>query len=145
MITINNQINIIGNLGLDPKERGKIKDGHPVVCFAIAQSVSSINPITRERVEREAQWFRVSCFSSLATRAISNLKKGDLVLVTGELKSNSYTTKKGEPRTCYEILASDVLKVERLRLPNQKVSTLQQDKIVSGPSTDDWTGEVSSS
>lgn len=145
MMTINNQISVIGNLGLEPEERGKTKEGHPVVCFAIAQSMSSINPVTRERVEREAQWFRVSCFSSLAIRAISNLKKGDLVLVTGELKSNTYTTQKGETRAGYEILAGDVLKVQRLRLPNQKVSTPQIDEAVSGPNFDDWTPEVTSS
>lgn len=145
MMTINNQINVIGNLGLEPEERGKTKDGHPVVCFAIAQSMSSINPVTRERIEREAQWFRVSCFSSLATRALSNLKKGDLILVTGELKSNSYTTQKGETRAGYEILASDVLKVQRLRLPNHKTTSSHEEEAVSGPNFDDWTGEVSQS
>ncbi len=142
MITINNQINVIGNVGLDPEQRGKTKDGFPVICFAIAQSMSGFDHETGEKIQKDPQWFRVSCFSKLASRAQINLKKGDLVLVTGELKARSYKTEKGEKKAGFEIIASDVLKVQRLRGTTLPTSTTHLDEVVSGPSTDDWNEEV---
>ena len=142
MITINNQINMIGNIGVDPEQRGKTKDGNPVICFAIAQSMNGIDPQTGEKIQKDPQWFRVSCFSNLATRAQLNLKKGDLVLVTGELKAKSYTTEKGEKRSGFEVIASDILKVQRLRGKNPPINKTEVDEAVSGPSFEDWNEEV---
>jgi single stranded DNA-binding protein len=142
MITINNQINVIGNVGLDPEQRGKTKDGSPVICFAIAQSLSTFDHETGEKTLKDAQWFRVCCFSNLANRAQLNLKKGDLVLVTGELKSRSYKTEKGEKKVGFEIIASDVLKVQRLRGKNNLATAPQAEEAIAGPSFEDWNEEV---
>lgn len=142
MITINNQINLIGNLGVDPEQRGKTKDGFPVICFAIAQSMSGFDHETGEKIQKDPQWFRVSCFSKLANRAQLNLKKGDLVLVTGELKARSFKTEKGEKKAGFEIIASDVLKVQRLRGTTLPASPPLVDEAASGPSFEDWNEEV---
>ena len=142
MITINNQINVIGNIGVDPEKRGKTKDGIPVINFAIAQSMSGIDPVTGEKIQKDPQWFRVTCFSNLAARAQLNLKKGDLVLVTGELKARSYKTEKGEKKAGFEIIAADVLKVQRLRGKKNTDTAPQIDEAVSSPSFEDWDKEV---
>jgi len=142
MMTINNQINVIGNLGVDPEQRGSTKDGKPVICFPIAQSMGGIDPETGEKIQKDPQWFRVSCFGNLAERALLNIKKGDLVLVTGELKARSYQTEKGEKKAGFEIIASDVLKVQRLRGKNTPIPKSQVDEAVSGPSFEDWSEEV---
>ena len=142
MITINNQINVIGNIGVDPEQRGKTKDGLPVICFAIAQSMSGFDHETGEKIQKDPQWFRVSCFSKLASRAQRNLKKGDLVLVTGELKARSYKTEKGEKKGGFEIIAADVLKVQRLRGTTTPASNPLIEEAVSGPALEDWNEEV---
>ena len=143
MITINNQINLIGNVGVDPEQKGKTKDGNPVTCFAIAQSVSTFDHDTGVRSQQEPQWFKVSCFSNLANRAFLNLKKGDLVLVTGELKARTYKTVEGDKKAGFEVIASDVLKVQRLSSKaNITQTTKQNEEAVSGPLFDDWNGEA---
>lgn len=110
-----NQITIIGNVGEAPAERAKTKSGKSVVAFAIAQTVNGVDSESGERVQREPQWFRVTCFGGLGERVVANARKGDLLLVAGELKVRPYADKTGAKRLAFEIVAADVIKVERLR------------------------------
>jgi single-strand DNA-binding protein len=131
---IRNQIQVIGNVGQEPEQRGKTRDGKPVVVFSVAQNVMGTDPKTGDRVPREPQWFQVSCFAGMAERALSALKKGNLVLVAGELKARNYTNRGGEKRVGFEILASDVLRVERLR--SQSDERLRSRSDTAAPATD---------
>lgn len=133
-----NQISVIGNVGEAPASKTKTKSGKNVVAFAVAQNVMGIDPQSGERVQRDPQWFRVTCFGTLGDRVLANAKKGDLVLVAGELKARSYTDKAGAKRAAFEIVARDVLKVERLRLPPEAKAA---DDAASGPTFEDWSGE----
>jgi single-strand DNA-binding protein len=120
-MSLNNQISVIGNVGGSPEIRGKTRGDKLIVGFGIAQSMSGIDPQTQERVRKEPQWFQVSCFAGLAERVQANLKKGDLVLVSGELKARTYKNQAGEKRSAVEITAFDVFKVQRL--PSAKMRT----------------------
>jgi len=137
---IRNQIQVIGNVGQEPEQRGKTRDGKPVVVFSVAQNVMGTDPKTGDRVPREPQWFQISCFSGLAERAMAALKKGNLVLVAGELKARNYTNRGGEKRVGFEILASDVLRVERLRSRSDTAAPATDPTSPSDslPSFDDW-------
>ncbi|MGK5083504.1 single-stranded DNA-binding protein [Bdellovibrionota bacterium FG-1] len=131
-----NQITVIGNVGEAPEARAKTKSGKSVVAFAIAQNVSGVDADSGERVQREPQWFRITCFGSLGDRVVANARKGDLLLVAGELKVSPYTDKAGTKRLAFEIVASDVLKVERLRAARD-----EKTGEAPGPTFDQWTGE----
>ena len=109
-----NQITVIGNIGEAPEIKTKTKSGKNVVSFAIAQNVNTISQ-SGDRIPGDPQWFRITCFGSLADRTVANTRKGELVLVFGELKIRSYNDKSGAKRSAFEIVAEDVLKVERLR------------------------------
>jgi single-strand DNA-binding protein len=122
MINPSNQVSIIGNVGAAPVERAKTRDGKGVVGFAVAQSLTRIDAATGQPAHQGAQWFQVTCFAGLAEKVRSQLTKGELVMVVGELKSASYTSKSGEPRTSIEITASEVLRVARLRRPGLDAS-----------------------
>jgi single-strand DNA-binding protein len=111
---IRNQVQIIGNVGRAPTLTAKTKDLKPVVCFAIAQDVNGMDEATQKLVKKDAQWFQVSCFAGLAERTLNSLQKGDLVVVSGELKSRAYQTSTGEKRTSTEIVANEVFRLERL-------------------------------
>lgn len=136
MSAVTNQVSIIGNVGAAPVERAKTRDGAAVVSFAVAQTVSVPDSKTGQWTPKPPQWFQVSCFGSLAERARAHLQKGDHVLVLGELRSQTYTTKTGERRTAVEISASDVLRVERLRKPTAHAS---ETETIVAPSFDEWT------
>ena len=132
-----NQITIIGNIGEAPEVKTKTKSGKNVVSFAIAQNVNTISQ-SGERIPGNPQWFRVTCFGSLADRSVAHAHKGDLVLVSGELKSRSYSDKAGVKKSSFEIVAADVLKVERLRSVRDEKG---QDAPASEPSFDEWDEE----
>lgn len=138
----NNQITVIGNVGEVPEVKTKTKAGKNVVAFAVAQNVTSIDPESRERVQRDPQWFRVTCFGSLADRVVTNVKKGDLLFVVGQLKARSYNDKGGVKRLTFEIVAGDALKVERLRSARE-----EKDKIIDTdmPNFDEFTSDRVSS
>jgi len=69
------------------------------------------------RWDREAQaredatvWVRVVAFSGLAEAIADNIRKGDLVRVSGTFQAHSWTTRDGEERTDLEMVASSVCK-----------------------------------
>ncbi len=136
MSSPSNNVVIIGNVGAAPVERAKTRDGKSIVGFAIAQSLTSIDAGTGKPTHKGSQWFQVTCFASLADRVRNQLNKGELVLIVGELKSTSYTTKSGEPRTGIEISASDVLRVARLRRPDAEKAAPPEGNDV--PAFDEW-------
>jgi len=108
------EVQIIGNLGATPEEKGQARDQQPIVSFNIAKNASYIDPKTKQRVKREPEWFQVTCFSRLAARVKASLKKGELVLVSGRLRSRTFQNAAGEKRSAFEIVAQDILRVERL-------------------------------
>lgn len=110
-----NQITIIGNVGEAPESKTTTRTGKNVAAFAIAQNVNGVDSESGERISRDPQWFRVTCFGNLADRVVANARKGDLLLVAGELKARTYNDKSGSKRMAFEIIATDVLKVERLK------------------------------
>ena len=136
MINPSNQVTIIGNVGAAPMERAKTRDGNSVVGFAIAQSLTRMDAATGQPTHKGAQWFQVTCFAGLADKVRTQLTKGELVLVVGELKSASYTSKSGEPRTSIEITASEVLRVARLR--RAEIGHSNPLATDDSPTFDDW-------
>lgn len=112
-----NQISVIGNVGEPPAVKTTTQAEKNVVSFAIAQNVTGIDQETGARVQRDAQWFRVTCFGGLGDRVLAHAKTGDLVLVVGELKARTYADKTGAKRLAFEIVAGEVLKVEQLPRP----------------------------
>ncbi len=137
-----NQISVIGNVGENPAAKAKTRAGKNVVAFAIAQNVTGVDPESGARVTKDPQWFRVTCFGNLADRVLANAKKGDLLLVAGALKARNYTDKAGAKRIAFEIVAGDVLKVERLRLPRDETGPAGTSASAADvPNFDEWAEE----
>jgi single-strand DNA-binding protein len=87
------KIIIVGNVGRDP-ELKMTPNGRPVSGKA------------EERVE-QTDWYRVSCWSTLAERAQQMITKGRLVLVEGRFTPRSYTDREGKERYSLDISAND--------------------------------------
>ncbi|MGK5083735.1 single-stranded DNA-binding protein [Bdellovibrionota bacterium FG-1] len=143
MSMLTNQVSLVGNVGANPVARARTRDGKPVVGFAIAQSVLGSEPETGKLVQKSTQWFQVSSFGRLAEKILGSVKKGDLVMVKGELRMSAYTGKEGEKRSAVEIVAFDVCKVERLH--TLKVAAegwnnlgLPTRDVPPGPAFDEW-------
>ena len=97
------KIIIVGNVGRDP-ELKMTPNGRPVCEFSVA--VNRVSGRAEERVE-QTDWYRVSCWSTLAERAQQMITKGRLVLVEGRFTPRSYTDKEGKDRYSLDISAND--------------------------------------
>lgn len=97
---------VVGNLGMDPIERGRTPNG-VVVKFSVAENVSRFNEEKREFETLHTNWFQVTAFSPLAERALQ-LKKGERVAIQGRMKVSKFTDRAGEERLGFEILADEV-------------------------------------
>ena len=85
------KIVIIGNVGRDPELR-MTPNGRPVCEFSVA-----VNRVTGKAEDRQEQtdWYRISCWSTLAERAQQMITKGRLVYVEGRFTPRTYTDREG--------------------------------------------------
>jgi single-strand DNA-binding protein len=75
----------------------------PVTSFSIA-TTRKWNNASGEPQEKTT-WFRVTCWRKLAESAAQYLKKGQAVLVEGEIDASAWTDKEGNPRASLELNA----------------------------------------
>lgn len=101
-----NRVQIIGNLGRDPEMRFT-QGGTPVTNFSVAVNE---NWQTRDGQQQEhTEWFRVVAWTRLAEIANEYLRRGMLVYVEGNLRSNEWQDREGNNRTSVELIARDFL------------------------------------
>lgn len=88
-VKINNQVTIKGRLGKDVTLR-HTSDDKPVCNLSTAISNDWFNETTKEWVPSEPTWVNVVLWGNLAER-YANLKKGELVRVSGSLSTRKRT------------------------------------------------------
>ena len=98
-----NKICLIGNLVADPELRST-GSGVSVCTMRIAVNRRFAN----QQGEREADFFTIVAWRSLADTCARYLSKGRKVGVTGSMQTRSYEDKQGIKRTAYEVVADDV-------------------------------------
>ena len=105
-----NKILVIGNVGTDPDMR-YTPNGSPVTSFRLAtnQRYSTASGEQRE----ETEWFTITTWNQLAERRNQFVTKGMRVYAEGRLKSNSWTGNDGQTRFRNEIVANQIVFLER--------------------------------
>ncbi|MDR0990859.1 MAG: single-stranded DNA-binding protein, partial [Propionibacteriaceae bacterium] len=86
-------VTLTGNLGADPEFR-QTAAGLSIATFRVA-----VTPRWRrdnDWVDAPTTWITVTCFRTLATNAISSLRRGDPVLVQGRLRTSVWTSADGQ-------------------------------------------------
>ena len=124
-----NAVIIAGNLTKDPIFR-QTTNGTPVVNFSIASN--------RRLRDKNDEWKEDVCYvgivawNRLAESCRDKLKKGNAVLVDGELQSRTFKTEDGSNRTIVEI------KARRIQFLNKKLAdNIPEDKDEPSTFTDD--------
>ena len=109
-----NAVVIAGNLTKDPVFR-QTTNGTPVVNFSIASN--------RRFRDKNEEWKEDVCYvgvvawNRLAESCRDKLKKGNAVLVDGELQSRTFKTDDGSNRTIVEI------KARRIQFLNKRIAS----------------------
>jgi single-strand DNA-binding protein len=98
------QIIIVGNVGRDPEFKYLETSGIAVCSFSVA--VSKVKGRGDQRTEKTT-WFRVTIWRERAETASQLIKKGQRVLIVGEVSASAYVAQDGKPTASLEITASD--------------------------------------
>lgn len=97
---------IVGNVGNDPDLR-YTQSGTSVCSFSVAINKSWKDKQSGER-RTQTTWFKVSAWGQLAETCNTYVKKGMLVMVTGDIDVSAYAGNDGSPRASLELTARDV-------------------------------------
>ena len=93
---------IAGNLTRDPELRTIPSSGNTVTTFAIAVN-------KRRGQEDKTSFFEVVVFGKMGENCERFLRKGALVLVSGDLEVEDYETRDGEKRRQVKVIAKEVV------------------------------------
>ncbi len=114
-----NSVIIAGNLTKDPIFR-QTTNGTPVVNFSIASNRRYRD--SKDEWQEDVCYVGIVAWNKLAESCRDKLKKGNAVLVEGELQSRTFKTEKGDSKTIVEI------KARRIQFLNKKMGAAE-----SGP------------
>jgi single-strand DNA-binding protein len=111
-----NKITLIGNLGKDP-ELQTLEGNISVAKFSLATSETYKDKNGQSRTETD--WHTVVLWRGLADLAGKYLQKGSLVYVEGKLKTRSYDDKDGNRRYVSEVVAEQIIMLDRKTDPDE--------------------------
>jgi len=95
-----NTITVIGNVGRDPELR-YANSGTAVLKFSIADNYGRDD-------NKRTSWHNVTVFGEMAENVGAVLSKGQRVIVIGRNEESEYTTREGETKKKWQIIADDV-------------------------------------
>lgn len=110
-----NRSEFIGRVGRDIELR-HTREGHAVATLSIATDRPA-----KAGGDPETDWHSVVCWDKLAELASQYLSKGRLVFVAGRLQYRSWEDKDGRTRRNAEIVASDLILLDRKPEPDLRV------------------------
>ena len=109
MSSIQNKVQLIGNLGKDPEVKsltsGKIKAN-----FSLATSENYKNS-QGEKIT-ETQWHNIVAWGKIAEIAENYLQKGNKVAIEGKLVHRVYDDKEGQKKYITEVVANSVMMLD---------------------------------
>jgi single-strand DNA-binding protein len=101
------EIILVGNVGRDPEPLRYTGSGMAVTSFSMA--VSRSRRVNDQWVD-DTTWFKVTAWAQLAERVVSQVKKGQQILVAADrIEANAYLTKDThEARASLDVTARQV-------------------------------------
>ncbi len=130
-------ITITGNLVADPELR-YTQSGVAVANFRVASTPRTYDKSQGEWVDAEPLFLTGHVWRDQAENAANELRKGQRVIVTGNLRQRTYETSEGEKRTVFEIEVDDI--GPSMRFTNQGTKNQQPNKPKQSqqPPQDNW-------
>ncbi|MCD6200216.1 MAG: single-stranded DNA-binding protein [Bacteroidales bacterium] len=106
MNNLRNRVNLIGNIGLDPKVR-ELKGGRKMARFTLATTDSYRNS-EGEKIS-DTQWHNIVVWGNQAAFAEKYLHKGQEIAVEGKITHRDYTDETGGKKYFTEVVANQIL------------------------------------
>lgn len=102
-----NKVMLIGNVGHDPEVR-YIDQGVATATLSLATNTPGYTLPNGTVVPERTEWHRVLLWRRLAELVEKYVRKGDKLYIEGELRTRSYTDKKGISHTITEVWANSM-------------------------------------
>lgn len=100
-------ITVTGHLTADVELR-VTQSGTSVANFTVATNPRRFDKATNGYVDGEPLFLRCTAWKQLAENTAESFRRGDRLIVTGALRTNSYETSAGEKRSSIELTATEV-------------------------------------
>lgn len=104
-----NRVVLVGRIGHTPEMR-YTPEGQAVTRLSLATDRPA-----KPGTESEADWHQIVCFGKVADFAGQYLDRGRLVCVVGRISYRSWEGRDGQTRRTTEIVASEVVALDRKR------------------------------
>lgn len=102
-----NRATILGNVGGNPERRQAGDSGRFLVAFSVATNFRWKDDEGEQ--QETTEWHRVVAWGALADLVDQHVRKGDLVLVEGRLRTRTWQDSAGMDQRSTEIHAHDVI------------------------------------
>jgi|ERR1700687_1235768 len=100
-----NKVIILGRVGKDPEIRST-NSGSKIANFSVATSENWRDKHSGEKKEK-TEWHRISVFPENTVRVVEDyVRKGDLILVEGQIETRKWTDQGGVERYSTEIIVT---------------------------------------
>jgi single-strand DNA-binding protein len=116
-----NKVILVGRLTRDPETR-MTTTGSAVASFTLAVD----RPVRPSEGQRTTDFIRIVAFNKLADFVRLYLKKGQLVLVEGELRINKWQSRDGANMTTPEIWARDIRFMEKKGAVEETIEEIEK-------------------
>lgn len=124
---MSNRITITGRLAKDPELRFAAT-GTAMCTITVPDQKRRKNPQTNEWEDQSATtWFRATVFKDAAEALAEHGRKGDAVVVTGELITREWNDKQGEVKSSLEVDFATVAIVPRAPQAQRQAAPAQGD------------------
>lgn len=110
MNTLQNQVTLIGNLGIDVELRTVAND-RKFAKFSLATNQYYKNK--DGEVVKETHWHNIVAWGKLAENLEKVLNKGDQVMVQGKLNYRNYEDSEGQKHYITEVVIGEFLKISK--------------------------------
>lgn len=125
------QITIKGRVGKDMDIKFT-QAGKAFVPFSVVSNTRK-KDANGDWVDADTSWWECKAFGGYAEALVDNIKRGDLVTITGVIKQNTWVDKDGNKRSSYEVLVDTIAKQIIVQKYHGEVRTKKPDPVVWDP------------
>ena len=111
--------------------------GKAICKMRVASNERRFNRDTNQWEDGDSTFIDVTVFGAKA-EACAELRKGQLVLIDGKLKSRDWEDKQGQKRTSYEILADEIATIVKAQAGGRRQAGGQWQLAQQQPANDPW-------
>lgn len=106
--------------------------GKPYVPFSVVSNTRK-KSASGEWVDADTSWWDCKAFGPYAEAVVDNIRRGDLVTITGTIKQTTWIDKNGDKRSSYEVLVDTIAKQVQVQKYHTGTRTKNEDPVAWDP------------